>query len=300
MFSADLESRLLEFLMRFDRLLPKETSQTDWSAPAYRWRKKNYFGTLLGELEPIPQITETDPDDILHQDKQKEKLLANTRQFVRGYPANNVLLTGSRGTGKSSLIRACLTQYCKEGLRLIEVDKSDLGDLLEIAEAVKGRPEKFIIFCDDLSFEQGEGSYKALKVMLDGTVSDAARNLLIYATSNRRHLVLEKMSENLESSAGQNGEIHPGETVEEHMSLSERFGLWLTFYPFSQDEYLEVAKAWIERLGARPEADWETEALQFALQRGSRSGRVASQFARDWVGMKGMRRHQRSSDKTRK
>jgi len=210
----------------------------------------------------------------------------NTEQFVRGLPANNVLLTGARGTGKSSLIKACLNAYADQGLRLIEVDKADLVDLPDIIDVVSDRPEKFMIFCDDLSFEDGEPGYKALKSILDGSVAAATPNVLIYATSNRRHLLPEYMKDNLSYTHTDDGEVHPGEVIEEKISLSERFGLWVSFYPFSQDEYLTIVGQWLTALGL-PEGTLDKarpEALVWALERGSRSGRVAYQFARDYAG----------------
>jgi predicted AAA+ superfamily ATPase len=225
-------------------------------------------------------------DDLKEIDAQKEKIQRNTAQFVKGSTANNVLLTGARGTGKSSLIRACLHTYAPQGLRLIEVDKADLVDLPDIVEVVAARPEKFIVFCDDLSFDEGEPGYKVLKSVLDGSVAAATPNVLIYATSNRRHLLPEYMSENLSYQHTEDGEVHPGEVVEEKISLSERFGLWVSFYPFSQDEYLHIAAQWLQVLGVSPSAIEQSraEALLWALERGSRSGRVAYQFARDYAG----------------
>jgi predicted AAA+ superfamily ATPase len=226
--------------------------------------------------------------DLIDIDQQKEKIQRNTAQFVRGATANNVLLTGARGTGKSSLIRACLHTYAAQGLRLIEVDKADLVDLPDIVEIVAARPEKFIVFCDDLSFDEGEPGYKALKSVLDGSVAAATANVLVYATSNRRHLLPEYMSENLTYTHTPEGEVHPGEVVEEKISLSERFGLWVSFYPFTQDEYLHIAAQWLKVLGiAAPEIEAaRPDALLWALERGSRSGRVARQFAQDYAGRK--------------
>ena len=224
--------------------------------------------------------------DLKEIDGQKDKIERNTRQFVEGKPANNVLLTGARGTGKSSLIKACLNAYAPQGLRLIEVDKTDLTDLPDIVEVVAGRPEKFIVYCDDLSFEDGEPGYKALKSILDGSVAASTPNVLVYATSNRRHLLPEYMKDNLSYTHTDDGEVHPGEVIEEKISLSERFGLWVSFYPFSQDEYLAIVAQWLSSLGASA-AQIEAarpEALVWALERGSRSGRVAYQFARDFVG----------------
>jgi predicted AAA+ superfamily ATPase len=225
-------------------------------------------------------------DDLKEIDSQKEKIERNTLQFVEGKPANNVLLTGARGTGKSSLIRACLQRYAGQGLRLIEVDKADLTDLPDIVDVVASRPEKFLIYCDDLSFEEGESGYKALKSILDGSVAATASNVLIYATSNRRHLLPEYMKDNLSYTHTDDGEVHPGEVIEEKISLSERFGLWVSFYPFSQDEYLAIVAQWLSSLGVKAQAieASKAEALVWALERGSRSGRVAYQFARDYAG----------------
>jgi predicted AAA+ superfamily ATPase len=227
--------------------------------------------------------------DLVEVEPQKERLVRNTEQFVRGLPANNVLLTGARGTGKSSLIKACLNAYAPQGLRLIEVDKTDLVDLPDIVDRVAARPERFIVYCDDLSFDEGEAGYKALKSILDGSVAQAGDNVLIYATSNRRHLLPEYMKENLTYQHTDDGEVHPGEVVEEKISLSERFGLWVSFYPFSQAEYLAIVGQWMQGHGASPE-DIDAarqESLVWALERGSRSGRVAYQFARDWAGRRG-------------
>ena len=270
-----------QVLLQLQAWLPPIPPSTDWDAIAYRWRRK----ANTAWLEPVYKIDVIEPIDLLHIERQKEVLERNTRMFVQGKPSNNVLMTGTRGTGKSSLVRAMLSQFAEQGLRLIEVDKSDLGDLHEIIELVSERDERFIVFCDDLSFEQGESGYKALKSILDGSIANGGDNLLIYATSNRRHLMPEFNSENLENSTGPQGEIHPGEAVEEKISLSERFGIWLSFYPFSQDEYLAIVSYWLKNLGCPEEhiADSRTEALQWTLERGSRSGRVARHFARDWT-----------------
>jgi predicted AAA+ superfamily ATPase len=277
--------RIEDLLARLEPLLPPRRD-VDWSAPAFRWRRRQYLGVSLGHLEAVQRIARIDADDLQHVDPQKDAILRNTEQFVSGRPANNVLLTGARGTGKSSLIRACLAQYMDRGLRLIEVDKHDLVDLPDIAALVAARPERFIVFCDDLSFEEGESAYKALKAALDGSIAAPGDNLLIYATSNRRHLMPEYMRENLDTKYQEDGEIHPGESVEEKISLSERFGLWLSFHPFRQDDYLDIVAHWLARFSvdAGAIAAARTEALQFALQRGSRSGRVALQFARDYAG----------------
>ncbi|MEQ6433682.1 ATP-binding protein [Comamonas sp. w2-DMI] len=280
-----LVERAEQLMQRIEAILPQPLqSPADWNAAiAWRYRKR---ANGCGVLEPVRHVGAMQLSDLQNIDVQKEKIARNTEQFVQGRTANNVLLTGARGTGKSSLIRACLHSYAPQGLRLIEVDKADLTDLPDIVEVVASRPEKFIIYCDDLSFEEGEPGYKAMKSILDGSVSAATPNVLVYATSNRRHLLPEYMTDNLAQQKGENGEIHPGEVVEEKISLSERFGLWVSFYPFSQDEYLRVVAQWLSALGldaaaieaARPEA------LVWALERGSRSGRVAHQFARDYAG----------------
>jgi len=268
-------------LGRVEKLLPAAAAPTEWKAIAFRWRKRNGHGAI----EAVRHVHKISLADLCGIDGQKKTVEQNTRQFVDGHPANNVLLTGARGTGKSSLIKALLNKYAPRGLRVIEVEKQDLIDLPEIVELIAQRPERFILYCDDLSFEADEPGYKALKVVLDGSVAAASENCLIYATSNRRHLMPEFMSENLEAKRVDD-EIHPGETVEEKISLSERFGVWVSFYPFDQDEYLEIVAQWLAHFkvgGANSEAVRHA-ALQWALQRGSRSGRVAWQFARDWAG----------------
>ncbi len=269
---------------KISQTLPQPLQAPDWSAAvAWRYRKRS---SGHGLLEPVQQISPLKLADLKEIEVQKEKIARNTEHFVNGLPANNVLLTGARGTGKSSLIKACLNAFIDKGLRLIEVDKSDLVDLSDIVDITAHRSEKFIVFCDDLSFEDGESSYKALKSVLDGSVAATSPNLLIYATSNRRHLLPEYMKENLTYQHTDDGEVHPGEGVEEKISLSERFGLWLSFYPFSQNEYLAIANQWLTALGV-PAHDLDAarpHALVWALERGSRSGRVAYQFAKDYVG----------------
>jgi len=276
--------RAESLLARIESVLPQPLTAPDWGqAVAWRYRKRS---SGHGALEPIKHLGVMHLTDLKEIDGQKEKIQRNTRQFVDGQPANNVLLTGSRGTGKSSLIRACLNEYAPQGLRLIEVDKADLTDLPDIVDIVTGRPEKFIVFCDDLSFDEGESGYKALKSVLDGSVAASAPNLLVYATSNRRHLLPEYMKENLTYTHTDDGEVHPGEVVEEKISLSERFGLWVSFYPFSQEEYLTIVAQWLSSFGVTHEAIAAARpaALVWALERGSRSGRVAYQFARDYAG----------------
>jgi predicted AAA+ superfamily ATPase len=272
------------FMQRVEASLPHTLSAPDWNASiAFRYRRRSGG---QGVISPVQHVGAMSLDSLREIDDQKEKVQRNTAQFVRGGLANNVLLTGARGTGKSSLIRACLQTYAPSGLRLIEVDKADLIDLQDIIELIAARPEKFIIFCDDLSFDDGEPGYKALKSVLDGSVAASTPNVLIYATSNRRHLLPEYMSDNLSYKHTEDGEVHPGEGVEEKISLSERFGLWVSFYPFSQDEYLSIVNQWLTALGfdsAAIEAA-RSEALLWALERGARSGRVAYQFARDYSG----------------
>jgi len=289
--AADMSSSLERVLQRAEALmqriesvLPQPLQAPDWSASvAYRYRKRS---SGHGTLEPVRHVAQLGLQDLKEIDQQKEKIQRNTEQFVNGLPANNVLLTGARGTGKSSLIKACLNNYAPRGLRLIEVDKDDLVDLPDIVEVVAARAEKFIVYCDDLSFEDGEPGYKALKSILDGTVAASTANVLIYATSNRRHLLPEYMKENLTYTHTDDGEVHPGEGVEEKISLSERFGLWVSFYPFSQDEYLAITAQWLSSFGVNAAAidAAKPEALVWALERGSRSGRVAYQFARDYAG----------------
>ncbi|MBA2410912.1 MAG: ATP-binding protein [Gammaproteobacteria bacterium] len=275
---APIISRLETLLARAEKLLPADRGEPDWSALAFRWRKPGF-------LQAVKHPHRIELDDLLNVDTQKAKLIQNTRQFVAGHAANNALLSGSRGTGKSSLVKALLNLFADEGLRLIEVERQDLIDLPDIADPLYERPERFILFTDDLSFEANEPSYKALKAMLDGSIAVAPDNVLIYATSNRRHLMPEFQRENLEAGYVE-GEIHHGEAVEEKISLSERFGLWVSFHPFNQEQYLCAVRHWLERLDA-PARDIDSmrgDALRWALQRGSRSGRVAYQFARDWAG----------------
>jgi predicted AAA+ superfamily ATPase len=269
---------------RLEATLPQALIAPDWNAAiAFRYKKRSINH---GALEPVRHIGVTRLSDLKEIDVQKEKIERNTKQFVEGKSANNVLLTGARGTGKSSLIKACLNEYAHLGLRLIEVDKADLVDLPDIVDVVSDRPEKFIVYCDDLSFEEGEPGYKALKSILDGSIAAASPNVLIYATSNRRHLLPEYMKENLTYQHTDDGEVHPGEGVEEKISLSERFGLWISFYPFNQEEYLVIVSQWLNFFGidAQKVPEVRPQSLVWALERGSRSGRVAYQFARDFAG----------------
>lgn len=277
-----LATRAETLLGRLEAVILPEPPTVDWSSSiAFRWANRR---TGRG-LQPVLTPHRIALQDLKEIDDQKQVVERNTRQFVAGYPANNVLLTGARGTGKSSLVKALLNRYAKRGLRMIEVGKHDLLDLPEIVEQVAARSERFIVFCDDLSFAAEEPGYQALKAVLDGSVSAPSDNVLVYATSNRRHLMPEYMAENLEARRV-GDEIHPGESVEEKISLSERFGIWVSFHPFSQGEYLRIVEHWLRQLGVKDtgSGDLERAALQWALGRGSRSGRVAWQFARDWAG----------------
>ncbi len=272
-------------LNRLELVLAPTPPEPDWrAAVAFRWRKRGNHAVL----QPVRTLSPIRLTDLQGIDEQKRRIERNTRQFVAGKPANNVLLTGARGTGKSSLVKACLNKYAAKGLRLVEVDKADLVDLPDLMDLLVSRPERFVVFSDDLSFDEGEAGYKALKSVLDGSISAHADNVLIYATSNRRHLLPEYMHENLTYQHTESGEVHPGEVVEEKISLSERFGLWVSFYPFDQEHYLRIVEHWLQAFGVAPEQAQaaQAEALVWALERGSRSGRVAQQFARDFAGRK--------------
>ena len=279
--------RAEQLMQRIEAALPGQVVAPDWNASfAFRYRRR---AAGAGALLPVRHMNLVTLHDLKEVDVQKVKIHRNTDQFVRGLPANNVLLTGARGTGKSSLVKACLQAYHAVGLRLIEVEKTDMVDLPDILELLAGRPEKFIIFCDDLSFDEGEPGYKALMSALDGSIAATTSNVLIYATSNRRHLLPEYHSENATYRHTDDGEIHPSEVIEEKISLSERFGLWISFYPFTQDEYLSIVTQWLSAFGMSlsKESAYRAEALIWSLERGSRSGRVAWQFARDFAGRNG-------------
>ena len=277
-----LINRAESLMLRLESMLPAAPSLPDWSAIAWRWQHNKGHGYL----EAISHPHAIKLDDLHNIDQQKAEIVRNTAQFVQGYTANNVLLTGARGTGKSSVVKALLSQFAQNGLRIVEVDKQDLTDLPQITALLRMRTERFIVFCDDLSFEVGDSGYKALKVVLDGSVAVTADNILVYATSNRRHLLPEFMAENLETQH-LGGEIRPGDTIEEKTSLSDRFGMWLSFYSFDQDEYLTIAAQWLRHYGIEEFNDLaRTAALQWSHTRGSRSGRSAYQFARDYAGRK--------------
>ncbi|HRH81435.1 MAG TPA: ATP-binding protein [Thiobacillaceae bacterium] len=283
---ALLVVRANELLARLEPWLPPVPPRVDWRATlACRWRR----GPVRGWLQPLAQLNCPPWAALKAIDEQKRQLDQNVRQFLAGLPCNHVLLTGSRGCGKSSLVKALLPRHHRKKLRLIEVDKDDLAHLPELTDQLAGLPWRFIVFTDDLSFEAGDPAYKPLKAALDGSAAGLPANVLLAATSNRRHLMPEYMAENLEASH-QGGQLHPGESTEEKVSLSDRFGLWLSFYPLDQDQYLDIATTWVAELGGRADADMRREALQWAIQRGGRSGRLARQFAAHWVGRQGLRR----------
>ena len=282
-----MNEKLEQLLNHLETFLPKQLTEEQWSSStAFRWRRRDSIFGSIGFLQPVKHVADISFEDLKNIDRQRDAIRDNTRNFIQKKPANNILLTGARGTGKSSLIKASLHEFAVQGLRLVEVEKEHLADLADITDLLGDRPERFIIFCDDLSFEDGESGYKAMKSALDGSVSAQVDNILIYATSNRRHLLPEHMKENLSYSHSEDGEIHPGEVVEEKISLSERFGLWLSFYPPKQDEYLEIVAHWLRhfRLSEVQIESARAEALIWALERGSRSGRVAWQFAKHWAG----------------
>jgi predicted AAA+ superfamily ATPase len=282
-----MNEKLEQLLNHLETFLPKQLTEEQWSSStAFRWRRRDSIFGSIGFLQPVKHVADISFEDLKNIDRQRDAIRDNTRNFIQKKPANNILLTGARGTGKSSLIKASLHEFAAQGLRLVEVEKEHLADLADITDLLGDRPERFIIFCDDLSFEDGESGYKAMKSALDGSVSAQVDNILIYATSNRRHLLPEHMKDNLSYSHSEDGEIHPGEVVEEKISLSERFGLWLSFYPPKQDEYLEIVAHWLRHFSLS-EVQIESaraEALIWALERGSRSGRVAWQFAKHWAG----------------
>ncbi|TAG71506.1 MAG: ATP-binding protein [Burkholderiales bacterium] len=283
---SELRDVLTRIAAALERMAPPARAKPDFaSCVAARWRSSS----TSCYLEAVQHVHRMDADWLIGVEQQHQMIDRNTKQFVDGKPANNVLLTGSRGTGKSSLVKAMLTRYSERGLRLIEVEKEHLNDLPDIVDQIANEPYRFLIFCDDLSFDAGDGSYKALKAILDGSIAASTPNVMLYATSNRRHLLPEYFHENEETKyVGE--EVHFGESVEEKVSLSERFGLWISFYPFSQEEYLAAVRSWIVQLGgavsldATAQAALDRDSLQWALQRGSRSGRVAYQYAKDFVG----------------
>jgi predicted AAA+ superfamily ATPase len=282
-----MNEKLEQLLSHLETFLPKQLTDEQWkSSTAFRWRRRDSIFGSIGFLQPVKHVADISFEDLKNIDRQRDAIRDNTKNFIQKKPANNILLTGARGTGKSSLIKASLHQFAAQGLRLVEVEKEHLADLADITDLLGDRPERFIIFCDDLSFEDGESGYKAMKSALDGSVSAQVDNTLIYATSNRRHLLPEHMKDNLSYSHSDDGELHPSEVVEEKISLSERFGLWLSFYPPKQDEYLEIVAHWLRHFGLS-DAQIESaraDALVWALERGSRSGRVAWQFAKHWAG----------------
>ncbi|MBU1283222.1 MAG: ATP-binding protein [Gammaproteobacteria bacterium] len=289
-----MDSRLSDFLLRaeavlarLEPLLPAQRPVIDWQQSlAVRWQRDGRSGFLA----PLKVNLDVNLDDLIGVDRQRAQLARNTQQFIQGLPANHALLWGARGTGKSSLVRALLAEHAATGLRLIEIERDHLADLPRIVEQLSELPQRFVLFCDDLSFEAGEGDYRMLKTVLDGSLERAPDNVLLYATSNRRHLLPEKQSDN-DNWQRVDGELHPNEAVEDKIALSDRFGLWLSFYPFSQKHFLDVVRHWVEVHAAQAGLAWqwhdelEKAAIRWALGRGNRNGRCAYQFARDWVGL---------------
>lgn len=285
---GEFMQRVLDHLDRAEQRLPKVQPAIDWQqVMAARWMPGQ--SGMHGWLRPLQVRLDLQLDDLHGVDRQKQLLDSNTAQFVAGFPANNALLWGARGTGKSSLVRALLARYAGQGMRLIEIDKTDLLHLPELLQQIADQAWRFVLFCDDLAFEADDAAYKSLKTVLDGTAEASPDNLLLYATSNRRHLLPEKRSDNL-AAEQVDGEIHPGEAIEEKIALSDRFGLWVSFYPFSQEQYLAVVQHWLSQLAADYQLEWQwtpqlqQEAIRWATTRGNRNGRCAWQFARAWVG----------------
>lgn len=284
--SPALVAELQRLVATLEGALPARPPAPDFDRGlAFRWRRRTQGD---GHLETVRDLSPISLDDLVGIDRQKAEIRRNTEQFVRGLPANNVLLTGSRGSGKSSLVKALLNEFAAQGLRVVEVDKHLLADLPDLVEQLCTRSERFIVYCDDLSFSEDDASYRALKTTLDGSLHAGADNVIVYATSNRRHLLPEFMAENLQARTADNGELHPGEAVDDKISLSDRFGLWLTFYPNSQDDYLAAVSLWLGKHDHALDETSRTAALQWALARGNRSSRTASQFARDWAGRLGL------------
>lgn len=285
---CEFMQRVLDHLDRAEQRLPKVQPAIDWQqVMAARWMPGQ--SGIHGWLRPLQVRLDLQLDDLHGVERQKQLLDSNTAQFVAGFPANNALLWGARGTGKSSLVRALLARYAGQGMRLIEIDKTDLLHLPELLQQIADQAWRFVLFCDDLAFEADDAAYKSLKTVLDGTAEASPDNLLLYATSNRRHLLPEKRSDNL-AAEQVDGEIHPGEAIEEKIALSDRFGLWVSFYPFTQEQYLAVVRHWLSQLAADYQLEWQwtpqlqQEAIRWATTRGNRNGRCAWQFARAWVG----------------
>lgn len=286
---AELKSFLecaAALMARLEPLLPAERAQIDWRhVKAARWKSE----ARGGYLSPLDVRLDLRLSGLLNIDRQRQLLVANTRQFIEGLPANHALLWGARGTGKSSLVRALLAEYAEQGLRLIEIERDQLTELPQLVAQLSDPSLRFVVFCDDLSFEAGEGQYRVLKTVLDGSLERAPDNVLLYATSNRRHLLPERQSDNNQWQMV-DGELHPNEAVEDKIALSDRFGLWLSFYPFTQQQYLDAVRHWIEVLAQSAELDWqwdaelERDAVSWATGRGNRNGRCAYQYARQWVG----------------
>ncbi|ESK40219.1 hypothetical protein P256_00665 [Acinetobacter nectaris CIP 110549] len=283
MAHIELPDHLIEslshVLQQLKQTLPELKQETDFSAPAYKWQNR--------QLIAIHSPKAMHLNDLKGIERQKEVIIQNTEQFLKGLPANDILLTGSRGTGKSSIVRALLTQYQDHGLRLIEIERDDLSDLPIIQAQIKNRPEKFIVYCDDLAFNAEDENYRSLKSVLDGSLQSGNNNFIVYATSNRRHLLPEFMHENTPTTrvdVPQYTELHPQEAIEEKISLSDRFGLWLSFYPMDQSLYLEIVEHYLEKNGLEFNQEVRLQALQWCQMRGQRSGRAAYQFSKHWIG----------------
>jgi len=288
MATIDLPDNLVQTLSlvlnQLQQVLPEPKQETDFTAPAFRWENQ--------QLKAIHTPKNIYLDDLKGIERQKEKIIQNTLQFLNGLPANDVLLTGSRGTGKSSIVRALLTEYANQGLRLIEIERDDLADLPKIQKLIQNRPEKYIVYCDDLAFNAEDENYRSLKSVLDGSLQSGSSNFIIYATSNRRHLLPEFMHENTPVTrvdVPQYTELHPQEAIEEKISLSDRFGLWLSFYPMDQSLYLEIVEHYIHKANMTFSDEVRAESLRWCQMRGQRSGRAAYQFSKHWIGLNGLK-----------
>lgn len=288
MATIDLPDNLVQTLSlvlnQLQQVLPEPRQETDFTAPAFRWENQ--------QLKAIHAPKNIYLDDLKGIERQKEKIIQNTLQFLNGLPANDVLLTGSRGTGKSSIVRALLTEYAPQGLRLIEIERDDLADLPKIQKLIQNRPEKYIVYCDDLAFNAEDENYRSLKSVLDGSLQSGSSNFIIYATSNRRHLLPEFMHENTpvtKVDVPQYTELHPQEAIEEKISLSDRFGLWLSFYPMDQNLYLEIVEHYLDKANMPFNDEVRTESLRWCQMRGQRSGRAAYQFSKHWIGLNALK-----------
>ncbi|MCC3345084.1 ATP-binding protein [Psychrobacter sanguinis] len=281
--SITLDDTLSHLLAEFLKQNIIPALHIDPNQLAYRW-----VGGIKGRLEPIKVSSSLALDDLIGIDTQKQKIVQNTKQFLAGYPANHVLMTGTRGAGKSSIVRALLNEFKDQGLRMIEVSRDDLQMLDKIRDAINELPEdtscRYIVYCDDLAFNGQDENYRTLKSVLDGALDSEQDKILVYATSNRRHLLPQLMKDNVSIYDGQTDEVNPYETIDETVSLSDRFGLWLSFYPMNQETYLNIVGHYLQAEGVEWTDKVRHEALLWSSSRGGRSGRVAYQFARHWMG----------------